>query len=59
MLIAVLHLIPDEDDPYQLVRDLVSAVPLGSFLALTHPARDQVEVATRAEESLTKSIGRR
>jgi hypothetical protein len=57
MLIAVLHCIPDEDDPYQLISDLVDAVPSGSFLAITHPARDQVEVATRAEESLTKSMG--
>ncbi len=59
MLIAVLHCIPDEDDPYGLVKDLVDAVPPGSFLALTHPARDQVEVATRAEESLSKSMGQK
>ncbi len=59
MLIAVLHCIPDRDDPYRLVSDLMDAVPPGSFLALTHPARDQVEVANRAEESLTKSMGQK
>jgi len=59
LLIAVLHCIPDEDHPYQLVSDLMDAVPAGSFLALTHPARDQLTVATRAEESLTKSMGQK
>jgi trans-aconitate methyltransferase len=59
MLIAVLHCIPAEDDPYQLVGDLMDAVPPGSFLAVTHPARDQVEEAARAEESLTRSMGQK
>jgi hypothetical protein len=59
MLIAILHCIPDSDDPYQLVADLMAAVPPGSYLAITHPARDQLEVATRAEESLTESMGQK
>jgi hypothetical protein len=33
MLIAVLHCIPNSDGPYQLVADLMDAVPAGSFLA--------------------------
>jgi S-adenosyl methyltransferase len=57
MLIAVLHCIPAEDDPYRLVRDLMAAVPPGSFLAISHPASDQLTVASRAQDSLTKSIG--
>ena len=57
MLIAVLHCIPDSDDPHQLVSDLMGAVPAGSVLAITHPARDQVDIATKAEESLTRSMG--
>jgi hypothetical protein len=40
MLISVLHLIPDEDDPYAIVARLMEAVPSGSWLALSHPARD-------------------
>ena len=40
MLISVLHLIPDEDDPYAIVTHLLDAVPSGSWLALSHPARD-------------------
>jgi hypothetical protein len=47
MLIAVLHCIPDSDDPYQLVADLMDAVPPGSFLAVSHPAGDQVDIATK------------
>ena len=40
MLIAVLHLIPDQDDPWGLVARLMDAVPPGSYLVLSHPARD-------------------
>jgi SAM-dependent methyltransferase len=56
MLIAILHCIPDEDDPRRIVTELLDAVPSGSFLALTHPARDQVSVAVKAEQSLTRSM---
>jgi hypothetical protein len=59
MLIAILPCVPDEDGPYQLVRDLIDAVPAGSFLAITHPARDQLAIAVRAEESLMKSMGQK
>jgi hypothetical protein len=40
MLISVLHLIPDEDDPHAIVARLMDAVLSGSWLALSHPARD-------------------
>jgi S-adenosyl methyltransferase len=40
MLISVLHLIPDQDDPHAIVTGLMEAVPSGSWLALSHPARD-------------------
>jgi hypothetical protein len=39
MLISVLHLIPDEDNPYAIVTRLMEAVPSGSWLARSHPAR--------------------
>jgi hypothetical protein len=57
MLIAVLHCVPDEDEPGQIVADLLAACPPGSYLAVTHPARDQLDVAVKAEESLSKSMG--
>ncbi len=40
MMIAVLHCIPDEDDPAGIVTSLMSAVAPGSYLALSHPAGD-------------------
>jgi SAM-dependent methyltransferase len=40
MLIGLLHCIPDADDPYRLVAELVQAVPPGSYLAISHPASD-------------------
>jgi len=40
MLVAVLHLIGPEDDPYGIVRQLMDAVPPGSYLLLSHVASD-------------------
>jgi hypothetical protein len=40
LLIAVLHLIPDDDQPRALVDRLLDALPAGSFLALTHLTAD-------------------
>jgi S-adenosyl methyltransferase len=40
MLVAILQHIGDADDPYAIVASLVEAVPAGSYLALSHPARD-------------------
>lgn len=40
MLIGILHCIPDEDDPAGIVERLMSAVPPGSYLAISHPAND-------------------
>jgi hypothetical protein len=40
MLMAILQHLDDADDPYAVVAKLMSAVPSGSYLALTHPASD-------------------
>jgi hypothetical protein len=40
MLIALLHLIGDDADPYGIVRALMAAVPSGSYLALSQVASD-------------------
>jgi hypothetical protein len=40
LLLAVLHFIPDEDDPGSLVRGLLDGLPSGSFLALSHLTGD-------------------
>jgi hypothetical protein len=40
MLIGILHLIPDADDPAGIVARLIAALPAGSWLAVAHPASD-------------------
>jgi len=40
MLLAVLHFIPDADDPAGLVRTLLAALPAGSYLVASHPTQD-------------------
>jgi hypothetical protein len=51
MLIAILQLITDEDDPYRLVTELVAAVPSGGFLAVTHVAGDMGRMTPGALEA--------
>ena len=66
MLIAILQLIPDDDDPYQLVAELAAAVPSGSFLAITHVAGGMgrmtpgaLEAARRLSELLPQRVNPR
>jgi hypothetical protein len=40
LLIAIMHFIPDDDDPWGLVGQLLAALPPGSFLALSHLTGD-------------------
>jgi len=40
MLIGILHLIKDEEEPHAIIRQLMAAVPPGSWLAIMHPASD-------------------
>jgi hypothetical protein len=40
MLIAVLHLIRDEDNPRQIIEQLMAAVPPGSSLTISHVPND-------------------
>ncbi|HEU5160104.1 MAG TPA: SAM-dependent methyltransferase [Streptosporangiaceae bacterium] len=40
MLVAILHCIPDEDEPLRIVTALREAVPPGSHLVLSHPTMD-------------------
>jgi hypothetical protein len=47
MLVAVLHHIPDSDDPQAIVGRLRDALPRGSHLVISHPAADvQVDAVT-------------
>jgi trans-aconitate methyltransferase len=40
VLVAILHFVTDDEDPYGLVAKLVEAVPSGSYLAISHLASD-------------------
>lgn len=41
LVVAVLHLVSDEDDPYGAVARYLEALPSGSYLALPHGTRDK------------------
>jgi S-adenosyl methyltransferase len=55
MLIAVLHFIPDSDDPAGIIRTLLAALPAGSYLAASHVtpefAPDMLEATSRIYRS--------
>jgi len=40
MLIATLHFLDEQDDPYAIVRRLAAALPTGSYLAVSHATSD-------------------
>jgi hypothetical protein len=48
MLLAILHYIPDLDEAQRIVARLVSAVPSGSYLVISHAASD-IDPAEMAE----------
>jgi hypothetical protein len=53
-LLAIMHAIPDDDDPYGIVATLMDAVPSGSYLALSHLASDALDEKTQQSlEELT------
>ena len=47
-LIAILHAIPDSDDPHAIVARLMGALPPGSHLAISHIAADLIDAETRS-----------
>ena len=55
LLIAVLHFIPDTDDPYAIVTRLMDAVPSGSYLVMAHAASD---IAPEASAEMARRYNR-
>lgn len=55
LLVAVLHLIADEDDPWGLVARLLAPLAPGSYLAVSHGARD---LNTERMAALAQAVGR-
>jgi hypothetical protein len=59
ILVSVLHMIQDHDDPHAIVARLMGAVPPGSFLALTNVASDlepeaMAEMARRVNQRVAQ-----
>jgi trans-aconitate methyltransferase len=60
LLIGILQLIPDEDNPRAIVANLVEAIPPGSWLAVFHPASDILsdQIGEAARRVSARSAGR-
>ena len=58
MMLMVLHMIPDADDPRGIVDRLLSALPQGSYLALSHPPSDVLpEGVAKAQQRFNERLG--
>ena len=55
-LVAILHAIPDADDPHAIVAQLMDAVPSGSYLALSHLGREFLPPETLRQMEDRKSV---
>ena len=42
-MLAILHALPDSEDPYEIVATVMDAVPPGSYLAISHAAADLLD----------------
>ncbi|WP_084957308.1 SAM-dependent methyltransferase [Thermoactinospora rubra] len=57
MMVAVLMLLDDDEDPWGKARVLMDALPSGSYLALTHPGQDFDPEAMAAIKELAGRAG--
>lgn len=58
MLLAILQLVSDADDPHAVVAELMASLPSGSYLVISHPASDLAaeemgEMARRLNEHMS------
>jgi S-adenosyl methyltransferase len=56
-LIMILQFITNEDDPWQIARALMDAVPPGSYLVIAHPASDVDQEVAPALRQLSTRMG--
>jgi DNA polymerase III psi subunit len=61
MLMAILQHLSDDHNPYAVVARLMAAVPSGSYLALSHPAKDihaaeMAEMANRLNQTMAEKV---
>jgi hypothetical protein len=57
MLVAILHFIPDEDKPAEIVQTLLSALPSGSYFVASHLTMEHDPVALAAGERAYHAAG--
>jgi S-adenosyl methyltransferase len=58
MMLMVLHMIPDAEEPHQIVARFVDALPGGSYLALSHPPSDILpEGVAQVQQRLNARLG--
>ena len=57
MLVAVLHFIPDEYQPAQIIATLLDALPPGSYLAASHLTTQHDPAATSAGQQTMREAG--
>jgi O-methyltransferase involved in polyketide biosynthesis len=58
LLCGILHYVLDEEEPARLVRDLVDALPSGSFVFVHHLITAGDQDAAEAEAALRQGVGR-
>jgi len=57
LLVGVLHLIGDDEDPYGIVERLMATMAPGSYLVITHPALDvNAEAASEGARRYNNSV---
>ena len=57
VLVAVLHFLPDEDKPAEVVATLLDALPPGSYLVASHTALDHAPAPVAAMERAAQAGG--
>jgi hypothetical protein len=58
MMLMVLHMIPDADEPRQIAGRLLDALPTGSYLVLSHPPSDILpESVAEVQRRLNERLG--
>jgi hypothetical protein len=56
MLLGVLHLVSDAEDPWRIVRELMVAVSPGSYLVISHPALDISEAQAEGQRVYNQNV---
>lgn len=60
ILVSVLHLVPDGEEPYAIVRRLMEATVAGSCLVIVHPSSDlRPEASTQMAAALNQGMSQK